>query len=587
MPSDRTSPWSPRFIPPPLLTRRRVIIACTNCRKRKIRCLNAEDMPSKPCDRCTTKGLDCRYVTIGNERDASSPNENRKQDVDLNSTSSGSPPAYPPSPYQSSSCSLGNGYARPFDTKPFPSPTIRRHPYLDPARDFTPRYSYEAALPSPTLAVEEYNSHPPCWGSLSNISGEETNSFANADSELAFAVAASVAFAIILWEHVTLLPDEIRLYRRSVWTTIPPYGFLALRYGGILTTLPMLFLSTVANNHCQAAASISQVGIVLVVAATGTIFTARTSLSWAYHWTIRGGLSGMMFAVTGCWIALATQYRAVAVPHPFGSNCSVLPTVPWMPLGNATFTVFLFIALLLTILKFHEHRPRNSLVAHLIYRANLLYLTGTTLTAAATLIIQILAPPSGPLALSTAPIAAVFTVAFGTRAARNMMLLTSVETPRAHELSLANRNISPDNNTFSDTTHISEMRFAQPHPPPTRPLPPVVSRPARIPRSPTTGPPRPRTADSARTRPRTTASVRPHTSDSADPFGLGSPTIFSSPPSSYADASLLSASFASHSALSTSPLRPDHSESYTYTDQSLLSLSPPDNPDFIFHPRAL
>ncbi|KAF7318679.1 C6 finger domain [Mycena chlorophos] len=49
-------------------TRRRVIIACTNCRKRKIRCMTSEESPVNPCERCEEKGLRCEYVTITDQR---------------------------------------------------------------------------------------------------------------------------------------------------------------------------------------------------------------------------------------------------------------------------------------------------------------------------------------------------------------------------------------------------------------------------------------------------------------------------------------------------------------------------------------
>ncbi|KAJ6506842.1 hypothetical protein C8R45DRAFT_817135 [Mycena sanguinolenta] len=402
-------------------------------------------------------------------------------------------------------------------------------------------------------------------------------------SAVTFAVTACVAFAVILWEYTTLLPDEIRLYRRPVWTTIPPYAFLALRYGGILATFPVLFLSAVQTRDCQFAASISELGCILVVTASGIVFAVRTSLLWGDNWTVRSALGGLIFGVSTCWVVLATQYRAVTASAPsFGSNCRILPTVPWLPLANASFTTFLLILLLLTLLKSHHHRPRDSLVGHLVYRANLLYLAGTTLTAAVALVIQSHASRSGPLALGTTLIAVVFTVTFGTRAFRNMMLGTVLEIPRAHqELALANRNNSADNiTTFSDMTHTSEMRFA--NPPPTRPLPPVIARSnTRTPRAPTTGPRRVRSADGiSRTRSRTAGPpTRPHTGGLTDQGE--SPVIFSSPPNSFTVASLLSASMVSGSTLSTSPLLPGEPESYM--DQSLLSSSS----EFQFHPRAL
>ncbi|KAJ6545555.1 hypothetical protein B0H19DRAFT_886609, partial [Mycena capillaripes] len=242
---------------------------------------------------------------------------------------------------------------------------------------------------------------------------------------VAFAVVASVSFAVMIWEYTTVLPDEIRLYRRPF--TVPMLTFhirfLALRYGGILATFPALFLSVAKTSHCQAAASLSQAGVVLVIAASGLTFAFRTAVLWLDNWMFHGILGGLVVTMTGCCIAVASQYRAVA-DHTglFASNCRVLPTVIWMPVGNASFAAFLITALMLTLLKIQTHRPQQSLVAYLIYRSNLLYLAGTTLAAVTALFIQILARPSSVLTLCTGPIATVFIVAFGTRAFRNMML---------------------------------------------------------------------------------------------------------------------------------------------------------------------
>ncbi|KAJ6626177.1 hypothetical protein B0H10DRAFT_1999303 [Mycena sp. CBHHK59/15] len=47
--------------PTPTLTvftkRRRVYIACTNCRRRKIKCMTSKEGPNDPCNRCYKNGL--------------------------------------------------------------------------------------------------------------------------------------------------------------------------------------------------------------------------------------------------------------------------------------------------------------------------------------------------------------------------------------------------------------------------------------------------------------------------------------------------------------------------------------------------
>ncbi|KAJ6462289.1 hypothetical protein C8R47DRAFT_993157 [Mycena vitilis] len=211
-------------------------------------------------------------------------------------------------------------------------------------------------------------------------------------TSVAFAIAASVAFSVVIWEYVTLLPDEIRLYRRPVWGTVPPYGFLALRYGGILATLPLLFLSAIKTAHCQIAASLSQAGVILVITSSALLFTFRTSLLWPGNRMVRYALAALLVIMTACWISLATQFRAVSgLTPPFGSNCRVLPTVFWLPLSNASSALFFITTLVLTLHKIRH--SENSFAERQIYRANLLYLIGTVVTVAIALILQPLAVP--------------------------------------------------------------------------------------------------------------------------------------------------------------------------------------------------
>ncbi|KAJ7626783.1 hypothetical protein FB45DRAFT_1081583, partial [Roridomyces roridus] len=51
--------------------RKRIFVACTECRKRKAKCINTstEDFPNIPCDRCQMKGLRCEYISVGEQRD--------------------------------------------------------------------------------------------------------------------------------------------------------------------------------------------------------------------------------------------------------------------------------------------------------------------------------------------------------------------------------------------------------------------------------------------------------------------------------------------------------------------------------------
>ncbi|KAJ6550418.1 hypothetical protein DFH09DRAFT_1086683 [Mycena vulgaris] len=69
--TDRSKPLPPPALPSVFTKRRRVIVACTNCRGRKVRCLTSEDPPQSPCQRCAKKGLACEYVTVTSQRNES------------------------------------------------------------------------------------------------------------------------------------------------------------------------------------------------------------------------------------------------------------------------------------------------------------------------------------------------------------------------------------------------------------------------------------------------------------------------------------------------------------------------------------
>ncbi|KAJ6515999.1 hypothetical protein C8R45DRAFT_1206143 [Mycena sanguinolenta] len=55
--------------------RRRAMIACTNCRRRKIKCVTTEEPPQHPCARCTKRGLVCEYVAVDEPTTPESPSQ--------------------------------------------------------------------------------------------------------------------------------------------------------------------------------------------------------------------------------------------------------------------------------------------------------------------------------------------------------------------------------------------------------------------------------------------------------------------------------------------------------------------------------
>ncbi|KAJ6483273.1 hypothetical protein C8R45DRAFT_931885 [Mycena sanguinolenta] len=47
--------------------KKRIYVACLNCRKRKVKCITPDEQT--PCKRCTEKGLECEYVPVCVERE--------------------------------------------------------------------------------------------------------------------------------------------------------------------------------------------------------------------------------------------------------------------------------------------------------------------------------------------------------------------------------------------------------------------------------------------------------------------------------------------------------------------------------------
>ncbi|KAJ7466224.1 hypothetical protein B0H11DRAFT_2284669 [Mycena galericulata] len=74
MSTSNLSPHNDPQQPPFEIKRRRTIVACSNCRKRKMRCTTTEQPPKNPCARCTKKNLPCEYLAA-TDRDESDSGE--------------------------------------------------------------------------------------------------------------------------------------------------------------------------------------------------------------------------------------------------------------------------------------------------------------------------------------------------------------------------------------------------------------------------------------------------------------------------------------------------------------------------------
>ncbi|KAJ7228754.1 hypothetical protein GGX14DRAFT_414810 [Mycena pura] len=106
--------------------RRRAMIACTNCRRRKIKCVTSEEPPRNPCQRCTKRDLHCEYVAVD---DPPTPEDQFSR---LPLASYHQPPVYPQPPNHPPTYPSNPEYAgyapyptnvNPAHSAPFPGPT--------------------------------------------------------------------------------------------------------------------------------------------------------------------------------------------------------------------------------------------------------------------------------------------------------------------------------------------------------------------------------------------------------------------------------------------------------------------------------
>ncbi|KAF8173370.1 hypothetical protein K438DRAFT_2051431 [Mycena galopus ATCC 62051] len=119
---------------PHALKRRRTLMACLSCRKRKIRCITTEKPPKNPCARCTKKHLLCEYVpATETEQDehysshSGSPQtpEFPQSELPAISSSPSLPPSRNPSPYPSPGANQSRGSALPLPHTIPPPPGYR------------------------------------------------------------------------------------------------------------------------------------------------------------------------------------------------------------------------------------------------------------------------------------------------------------------------------------------------------------------------------------------------------------------------------------------------------------------------------
>ncbi|KAJ7458144.1 hypothetical protein FB451DRAFT_1508518 [Mycena latifolia] len=160
--------------PPPLpvlpsifTQRRRVIVACTNCRKRKLRCLASENPPRSPCKRCLEKGIACEYVTVGEDKTTrSQPLERASETPSYASRRAArNLPAPPASSH--SHAPPGGGPLRPAypESHSHPDPTPSDSQYFYPNYSSLPASNSSRSSPRPAHVQPENESN--LWETVS------------------------------------------------------------------------------------------------------------------------------------------------------------------------------------------------------------------------------------------------------------------------------------------------------------------------------------------------------------------------------------------------------------------------------------
>ncbi|KAF8063157.1 hypothetical protein FPV67DRAFT_231035 [Lyophyllum atratum] len=244
--------------------------------------------------------------------------------------------------------------------------------------------------------------------------------FAFQSSLVTISITAAVAFGIIVWDYVYLLPDEYKFYltaKKKEWSTLAPYSFMTLRCAGVVSTLAAMCISSFQSSHCQAGLSISQGAAIIAVATSGMAFGYRVMDLWGPgNKVVPGLVSGVYLLTVVSWIAVVSQYRAMdGPPTPFGSNCQLLPFVAWSSLGYAASCLFNAVILVLMVLKFTEQRDQQSKIVYMAYRDSLSHVAISTAASVTFLIIQLLGPDYQLAKQVVLPFSTMVTATMGAR----------------------------------------------------------------------------------------------------------------------------------------------------------------------------
>lgn len=187
----------------------------------------------------------------------------------------------------------------------------------------------------------------------------------------------------------------------------------------------MVIITSVQDQHCQALIVAGQVGTILAVVSAGIIMAVRVFVVRGGSRMVRIVLWSLLLLMTACWIATATQYKAVTGPPTIvHSNCRILPLVLWSLVSYGS-TVAFDLALLVFIL-YRFRRDLSATKSHTgrrLHQNNLIYIALLTVVNIAALIVQVLGHTNCSVTFFqpiTVPLSTFMTVAMGSRVFFNL-----------------------------------------------------------------------------------------------------------------------------------------------------------------------
>ncbi|KAF9553436.1 hypothetical protein CPC08DRAFT_232890 [Agrocybe pediades] len=273
------------------------------------------------------------------------------------------------------------------------------------------------------------------------------------------AVNAAVVLAILLWDHMLMLPEERNLYGKSEIRQRHPlasWAFICLRYSALISTVAGLFYASFNISHCQVVVSIGQGAAIAVLASAGVIMCARVGAFWDYADAPFALALVACVSMVGSWIGVSTRFRASAGPDvAFGGNCRLHSLPPWTSAGPAAIAAFncTILGLVFTRMCTQGTLVISNTGFTLINRACLLYLVCATGSSIAIAILYSINWHDDDLIRRlSASYSVLFMTTMGSRIFLNMQLHNQVLTRVA------------ESNLFTASTWNDEAAMPQPTP---------------------------------------------------------------------------------------------------------------------------